>query len=201
MTDYTGWITAFGFWDADGKRLHTLPVQTQEGSDGVPTNPFGRRHGAVLDGVGYEVLSASQIPSGFGKVPFWIQDDEQVTETEMIAGSVGIACSSSGIETESGEIGLDTMQPVTGWFICELQSSGDKPAKPSVRHPMAAETTITDSVASTMEGTATETTLTVDDMPSTPKAVELPEPLDHDKQKIANSEAGDMSGTAYVLED
>jgi hypothetical protein len=37
----------------------------------------------------------------------------------MIAGSVGLSCSTSGDEDEEGVIDLDTMQPETGWWIYE----------------------------------------------------------------------------------
>lgn len=47
-------------------------------------------------------------------------------ETVMVAGSVGIECSSSGKETEGGGVGSDTMQPVSGWCMFENDEKNRK---------------------------------------------------------------------------
>lgn len=100
---YTGWITAFCFWDTKGRRQIT------------------ERKSRV---------DANDIPSGFTKVPVAINDNGEEIKAEMLAGSVGIRCSSSGRPSavsrwnpkenqEEGPVGTDTMQPQLGWFIYE----------------------------------------------------------------------------------
>lgn len=119
ISDYSGWITAFMFWDEKGRCLHRLPVQSPEASHHRSTQPPLQHDDLVLDGIHFQRLRVDKIPSGWCQVPVTLDDNGKVFNTEMIAGSIGTACSSSGVETESGDIGLDTMQPVTAWFIYE----------------------------------------------------------------------------------
>jgi hypothetical protein len=37
----------------------------------------------------------------------------------MVAGSVGMRISRSGVKLESGETGVDTVQPASGWWMYE----------------------------------------------------------------------------------
>lgn len=135
---YTGWVTAFCFWDEDGKCLYRFTDydERQEFSD---SGPFGdrvevrnemtfRRHEQLhlmLDGVRYHGIGSNNIPPGWSKVPVTVDDNGVIIKTEMIAGSVGISCAASGDETEEGKIDLDTMQPETGWYIYEKLKSDD----------------------------------------------------------------------------
>lgn len=50
----------------------------------------------------------------------------------MVAGSVGINCSSSGDELDGGLVELDTVSAETGWWMFE---SGDSEAKVSNNAP------------------------------------------------------------------
>lgn len=113
-TKYSGWITAFCFWDKDGNCLYEVnnDANRKGHADSDVTS-------LELDGVQYGVIQDSQVPSGYSKVPVKIDDNGEIIMAEMTAGSVGIACSSSGRSMEDGSLGLDSMQPVSAWWISE----------------------------------------------------------------------------------
>jgi len=114
MSFYSGWITAFCFWDTKGKRqIKTLG----------------------------EHIDAKHIPSGFTTVPVTIDDNGVRVFAEMLAGSVGIVSTSSGKpsakktyhssqeeekagEDEEGPVGNDTLRPQLGWFMYEKADQG-----------------------------------------------------------------------------
>ncbi|CAJ2509861.1 Uu.00g057610.m01.CDS01 [Anthostomella pinea] len=93
-TTYSGWITAFCFWDEGGRCLH------------------GSKDGDEVR------LTRSQLPSGFTKVPVTLLDDGVAIPTEMVAGSVAIKASrpEETLRAERGG-GNDTIQPEIGWFM------------------------------------------------------------------------------------
>ncbi|KAL0573384.1 hypothetical protein V5O48_008581 [Marasmius crinis-equi] len=62
----SGWITAFCFWDHDGKSLR------REG-----------RVGCEIDGVSYHSVDTNDIPAGFASVPVKLDDNGVVFETRM----------------------------------------------------------------------------------------------------------------------
>jgi len=81
----SGWITAFSFWDQDGKSLYA---------------PHGEppAHQALLrlDETVYHTVEMSRIPAGWTSVPLKIDDNGNLYETTMVAGSVAIRVSASG---------------------------------------------------------------------------------------------------------
>jgi hypothetical protein len=98
---YSGWITAFCYWDEKGNCLH------------------GRAYGPGCNG---PRLSRSEIPMGFSKVPVTLLDDGVPIATEMVAGSVAIRLRRSADVTSpsarsSKWHGFDTVQPESGWFM------------------------------------------------------------------------------------
>jgi hypothetical protein len=129
----SGWLTAFCFWDGDGKLLY---------SDSAT--------GCKIDGTKYHKLDMNDIPSGYVSVPVTVDDNGHEIKTRMVAGSVGITVSSSGgkldtstthesqtqarghkpqfgksqlrgVKPEVGDMtGLDSLQPVSGWWIYEV---------------------------------------------------------------------------------
>lgn len=141
-TFLSGWITAFCFWDEDGKLLYRDPGPPTEWNEGRDSN-FRRNEETsfeakfpgekdrqkdwnglrsphlVLDGAAYNRVDLDEIPSGYASVPVHVDDDGNEFDTTMIAGSLGIRGTSSGRLLQSGEPGLDTMQPVSGWLIFE----------------------------------------------------------------------------------
>jgi hypothetical protein len=73
-------------------------------------------------------------------VPFEVNDNGMLYETRMVAGSVGISVSSSGQRLDPGprqrvgegqmaDAGLDTLQPISGRFMYEVESKEDEEAR------------------------------------------------------------------------
>lgn len=76
-TDYlSGWLTAFCFWDEDGKTKY----QSQE---------------ALMDGVSYLTVDVDEVPSSFASVPVKVNDNGHKYRATMVAGSVGIIATAS----------------------------------------------------------------------------------------------------------
>ncbi|KAK5628850.1 hypothetical protein RRF57_004565 [Xylaria bambusicola] len=124
----SGWITAFCFWDGEGKPMHGGPAT-----------------GCEINGTRYHKLDTEDIPVGYVSVPVTVDDNGQAIKTRMVAGSVGIAASSSGEKLDtswthagwdkrpfgepqyspvkpeiSDKTGLDSLQPISGWWMYEL---------------------------------------------------------------------------------
>ncbi|KAI9763061.1 MAG: hypothetical protein M1840_000952 [Geoglossum simile] len=110
---YSGWITAFCFWDEHGKPLH---AEVSEGLFSRTANTRPRPPGLVLDGVTYHSVDTDDIPVGYASVPMKVSDNGILLNTIMVAGSIGFRASSRGV------VGLDTLQPVVGWWIFESKS-------------------------------------------------------------------------------
>jgi Domain of unknown function (DUF4419) len=136
-TYLSGWITAFCFWDVDGKSLRarfgTGPPPIMRGA--------GPNSCLSLDGAAYHHLNTNDIPTGQASVPVVLDDNGQIFDTMLVAGSVGYQVSSSGepaemhrqpwVLTRAGEgmahsandwqdkmqIGLDSLQPISGWWM------------------------------------------------------------------------------------
>ena len=105
---YSGWITAFCFWDEDGKSLHAIP------------SFYGET--LRLDGVAYHRVDSEEVPPGYSSVPVTVDDNGDVFDAMMVAGSVGINCTSGGDELADGIVGLDTINAETGWWMFERKS-------------------------------------------------------------------------------
>lgn len=81
-TDYlSGWLTAFCFWDEDGKAK--------------------RASYSVLDGVAYPCVDVDEVPAGFASVPVSVNDNGHEYKATMVAGSVGILATASTIQRAS----------------------------------------------------------------------------------------------------
>ncbi|KAF2120265.1 hypothetical protein BDV96DRAFT_674566 [Lophiotrema nucula] len=99
MCYYSGWITAFCFWDNEGRRQIK-----------------GKRVG----------VSADSIPSGFTTVPVTINDNGLIVYAKMLAGSVGIISTSTN-KDKKGPVGNDSLRPQLGW--CMYEKAGQTPPK------------------------------------------------------------------------
>jgi len=116
-TTYSGWITAFCFWNEKGTCLHNNPVRNLDGTRSVR-------------------LARSEIPNGFTKVPVTVVNMGEKIPTEMVAGLMGMRVrkfetdeegkgggspASSPTAESSGGLqkweGYDTLQPASGWFM------------------------------------------------------------------------------------
>lgn len=113
-----GWLTAFCFWDANGKCMYDL-------RRGRNSWMGDERAELFLDGVGYHRVDTSDIPPGFASVPVLVDDNGTEYHTKMIAGSLGIKVSSSnaseGGDDAEGEGKLDSLQSLSGWMMYELK--------------------------------------------------------------------------------
>lgn len=113
---YSGWITAFCFWDVDGKCKYRLPSRKAN----------TKRNYLSLDEVIYDKIESDDVPPGYNSVPVKVDDNGTIVNTRMVAGSVGIHCSSSGEELAGGKKGFDTLAAQTGWWIFESKSAAKK---------------------------------------------------------------------------
>lgn len=139
-TDYlTGWLTAFCFWDEDGK-----------------AKTFGRE---MFGGITYPTVEVDKVPAGTASVPITVTDG-RTYEATMVAGSVGIAATSSDgarlqdettpgtaptSSSESGEqrgaqsVVRDTIQPLSGWWVCENEPAGEAEAREAKKAQISKE--------------------------------------------------------------
>lgn len=116
-TYYSGWITAFCFWDEHGKCKYRLP------SHKANIKKFRSSSYLSLDDVIYDKIESDDVPPGYTSVPVKLDDNGTPVHTRMVAGSVGIYCSSSGEELAGGKRGFDTVAAQTGWWIFETKSA------------------------------------------------------------------------------
>ena len=125
-TYLSGWITAFCFWDVDGKCMHE-PGSNPSDED---TTYYGMAKSMVLDGARYHLVDTSKIPPGYATVPVELNDNGAITNAEMVAGSLGMMVSSSGLELAEGKEGkYDTVQPTTGWCMYEIYTPEELEAR------------------------------------------------------------------------
>ncbi|OKL56803.1 hypothetical protein UA08_07778 [Talaromyces atroroseus] len=135
-----GWISVFCFWDENGKMLRRDRIHP------VSSAEFERQNTELcLDDALSRRVDIRDVPSGFASVPVTVNDNGEVYDTMMLAGLVGIQASSSGAvldqgrdhldsdnyghqhldsQPESGpdeETGLDSIQPLSGWWMYEKQ--------------------------------------------------------------------------------
>ena len=114
---YSGWITAFCFWDEKGQSLHGSP----RASHSLGDTGWEEAHDPVLelDGVTYHKVMSNEVPPGYTSVPVKFDEHGTLFDSMMVAGSVGINCTSSGDEMDGAVVGLNTMSAETGWWIFE----------------------------------------------------------------------------------
>ncbi|KAL8882576.1 MAG: hypothetical protein Q9198_000443 [Flavoplaca austrocitrina] len=148
----SGWITAFCFWDDGGKCLFNPPVgavDTDDRSASYPTSP-----GCNIDGTLYHRVDTNDIPSGYVSAPVTLDDNGRLYKTRMMAGSVGIQLRRSGLPVDQSRgymygpsfawgsngdityagggpgvgypVDLDTLQPVSGWWMYEIADDAER---------------------------------------------------------------------------
>jgi hypothetical protein len=133
----SGWLTAFCFWDSDGKAMHNNPTLP------VNRNFDGSKAGLELDGVLYHRVPADKIPAGFVSCPVIVNWLGTIFHTRMCAGSVGIQAwdpekASDGQGSEfvtlprvdhmSEENPLCAVRAVSGWWMYEVETPEEKKA-------------------------------------------------------------------------
>jgi hypothetical protein len=133
----SGWITAFCVWKPNGEYLYSTPPKEP---DLYYPNPSDD-----IDGTVYHIIDTDDIPEGYASVPVKVDDNGVIYKTRMAAGLVGIRVTSSGdildeghahdynsssrwdpngglvpaiLQPQPGQLtGLDSLQPVSGWWI------------------------------------------------------------------------------------
>ena len=116
-TYLSGWITAFCFFDENGKMLYRDPGPRK---DKIEPNWNRSRYPYLeLDGTAYSRIGTNDVPNGYSSVPVKVDDNGYEFGAMMYAGSTAFKGTSSGRPLDNGEVGLDTVQPVTGWWMFE----------------------------------------------------------------------------------
>jgi hypothetical protein len=125
---WSGWITAFCFWDDEGKFLRGMDTELGKSSKGGMGSVFK----SVLpdwidttlriDGQVFHRVDSNKVPPSWISVPIIINELGTEYKAKMVAGVVGYDVSESGKKLENGKKGLDTLKPQTGWWIYEVKS-------------------------------------------------------------------------------
>lgn len=117
----SGWITAFCFWDEEGKRVRGY---SDEDLAHDRRTPLSERKRLRLDGVEFPLINSSHVPRGVMALPITLVDGEAGVSRwcTVVAGSVGMRVSSHEIGggggcRESAE--TSAMQPLSGWFVIQ----------------------------------------------------------------------------------
>ncbi|QYT05907.1 hypothetical protein H0G86_012782 [Trichoderma simmonsii] len=101
----SGWITAFCYWDAEGKKTYHL--RDVEG-------PAADRKRFIIDDTAFPIIRAADVSIALAEVPIMFLDYGSFTcyETTAIAGFVG--AKSSATEDRNQH---DTFQPQSGYWV------------------------------------------------------------------------------------
>ncbi|VUC34865.1 unnamed protein product [Clonostachys rosea] len=117
----SGWLTAFCFWSEKGDRI-------VEEWDYDPND-------CTIGGTRFQTIETADIPRGYTSVPVLVNDNGEIHKTKMLAGSVGHRVTSSGDlldqpysswdswDRPEPKAGLDSIQPVVGWWMYEYEDS------------------------------------------------------------------------------
>lgn len=95
----SGWITAFCFWDEDGKRIKGYNHKVLTPGSGVSLT---NRRPLVLDGVTYPLVSPDSVPKAFISVPIIVGDHASQTEHDVtvVDGHVGLTLTEDRTKTQ-----------------------------------------------------------------------------------------------------
>ncbi|EIW81438.1 hypothetical protein CONPUDRAFT_153984 [Coniophora puteana RWD-64-598 SS2] len=125
-----GWATTFCVFDAHGKWqgpfLDNIPSFDSPSQDYAKLSgeAFAKEHleldsdsYLVLDGVPYPHISMRDIPAGTFEVDVKLDDNGEMLETLLVAGSMGSAVSLSNDISLSKTEERDIVRPVPGWWM------------------------------------------------------------------------------------
>lgn len=117
----SGWVTAFCFWNEEGKRIGGYSDQDCRCSFGRTT--LEERKRLILDGISFPLISPDAIAKSIVTAPVIVKNFAANLEYKMtmVAGAVGMEL------TEEGT----TVQPISGWWMLKdsskvLQESAPK---------------------------------------------------------------------------
>ena len=126
----SGWITAFCFWDEKGKMLYWKQKNHDSEFSDIDVSDAH-----LFDASIYHSVGIDKIPPGTVSVPVKVNDNGTVYYTQMVAGSVGMRWTKSGqaldeigedhncIQENESCTSLDTLQPISGWWMYELAAT------------------------------------------------------------------------------
>ena len=75
-----------------------------------------------LDGVSYHRIESEKVPPGYSSVPVKIINNGLKVDAMMVAGSLGINCTSGGTRVGGGSVDLDTVSAEAGRSMFERKS-------------------------------------------------------------------------------
>lgn len=124
-TFYSGWITAFCFWDRHGNHVPSRGANIK-----YPEHRRCDRSSIYLrlDEAVYHQIESNDVSPGFSSVSVGLDDKGTIFDCLMVAGSVGMRCRSSGEKLAGGERGFDTLAAQAGWWIFEIWSKSSEQA-------------------------------------------------------------------------
>ncbi|EHK18284.1 uncharacterized protein TRIVIDRAFT_159064 [Trichoderma virens Gv29-8] len=109
----SGWITAFCFWNEEGRMINQYSDEYIKLSSFDGEGDEDRKR-LVIDDVIFPIIRAKSVPQSVVQVPVKVLDASTMLEyeTTIIAGSVGMTATTSG-----SEVAPDTFQPRSGWWM------------------------------------------------------------------------------------
>ena len=109
IVSLSGWLTAFCWWGADGKRVPNYLDVELSARRFDPWVPGGYRT-LTLDGVEFPVIERAKVPKDLVRVPVTFYpgpDGEPFIKAEFLAGSMGMQVTKN----------RTTVQPAWGWWL------------------------------------------------------------------------------------
>ncbi|RBR23129.1 uncharacterized protein FIESC28_04124 [Fusarium coffeatum] len=112
--DVSGWITAFQFFERDGKRRGFDPwaEDEEEEKEEVKMGIFPNDWNIIIDGQSYLPVSLSDMSTGYAKAPLKMKGYPQAgvdTDAYLLAGNIGVERVEEEDRVEA--------RPVSGWFL------------------------------------------------------------------------------------
>lgn len=108
----SGWVTAFCFWNREGKSLYN-------------------QDGLKLSGSVFPRIDTKDIPPAFISVPVKVEDYAagRFYDTFMVAGLVGIEATSTPSPSKPTQLALNSIRPYSGWWMYEVLGEKEQDAK------------------------------------------------------------------------
>lgn len=123
--DYlSGWISVFCFWSQyDGKMMYRETIHPRDRPE------FQSRDTEMgLDDALSRRVNINTVPAAFASVPVSVDDNGVQYETMMVAGLIGIQATSSATRSDLCEKAeIDSIQPLSGWWMYERECVGRRP--------------------------------------------------------------------------
>lgn len=109
LVTLSGWLTAFCFWQADGKTTRTYTEEELRQQSMVNENPdeWARLE---IAGIGFPVIARNDIPGATVHVPVCVSDGFTKEQALVIAGLIG-----ADVRTADGS----TVSPRLGWWLLQ----------------------------------------------------------------------------------